>query len=389
MKKILYISANSKPEDDSASKTVARKLINEVLNECRYRIPQKLGKKLESTHDKCNCKDDNKDYTNGESSKQNIEKTFCEEKNASIVCEEKISNEIKKPLDEKNKSVTVKNNKDEVKDCKTDNKAQKPCCSSNEKQHESKEDNCCSTDKKHTDDKCCEDHKGHSHHGENCCGEGHSHKHQHDHMKEYSDKIKEFIYPFKEENEEWKECNEFVLEEIDLFKDYIPNLTHELYECRNTLVEGTNDCFNNLTDDQKKDSDRIKELAMQFKDADIYIIAAPVWSLLFPAPLKQYIDCIMLNGITASINKNECKGLLDDKERKMVFVESVGGEMPILIKHKLDHSCAYLKDIAKFLKISKFEELLVDGTGYTEHEKQAAIEEAFEDIPHIVKMLIK
>ena len=38
---------------------------------------------------------------------------------------------------------------------------------------------------------------------------------------------------------------------------------------------------------------RIRALCDQFISANVYVIAAPMWSLSFPAPLKEYIDCIM------------------------------------------------------------------------------------------------
>ena len=114
-----------------------------------------------------------------------------------------------------------------------------------------------------------------------------------------------------------------------------------------------------------------------------------MWNMLFPAPLKQYIDCIVCNERTVKINEDEVQGLLGDKVRKMVFVQSCGGELPLIFKPKLDHSATYLKDLFKFMGISKFMELLVDGTGYTEYEKETAIAEACEDVPYFIKTLLK
>lgn len=449
MKKILYISVNSKEEADSASKTVARKLINEVLSECKYRVPKTHKRHSEHFHgsdnkcddNECLCKDEFHNYIDIESHKDDIKRACCEEKskpidekiqNEKIVCETKYdvdnhnSNEVKektkcevtdmnnmaksaleKHKDENAKAPEESNVKeDNLNQAKTVDNEEKKCCGSNSSEeskyedkkasecsamkHEEKKEECCSSHDKSQEktSECC-DEKHHHHHGEECYEKEHHH-HHHEDEKCCGEKVMDFIHnKMCDKDEDWEECNEFVVEEIDLYKDYIPLLRHEYYECRNTVVEGPGPCYENLTDEQRKDVERIKELAMQFKEADIYIIAAPMWSLLFPAPLKQYIDCIMLNGVTATINKHECKGLLDDKERKMVFVQSVGGELPILIKSRLDHSSGYLKDIAKFLKISKFEELLVDGTGYTQYEKEEAIYEATKDIPHIAKMLIK
>jgi FMN-dependent NADH-azoreductase len=48
----------------------------------------------------------------------------------------------------------------------------------------------------------------------------------------------------------------------------------------------------------------------------------------------------------------------------------------------------YIENIIKFMGIKKFEELLVDGTGFTEQEKKEAIDKAegkIDDIIHSMK----
>ncbi|WP_297518430.1 NAD(P)H-dependent oxidoreductase [uncultured Clostridium sp.] len=411
MKKILYISVNSKSESDSASKTVARKLIDEVLCQCRYKVP----KCNENIYVFDGYDDDLGQASNYKKSSEccENEKEVCCETNHELVCfDEGIEVHDEKNEEEHGKVCDLKENKYEIDklDVEEDDKDEtveeynvetteikekhksKVCCDdinefikdcSQDVYNGMNEEDCDKTKHHHHNDnhesECCESNNGHHHHHE-CCDE------KHDHMHGYCAYDEEHHC---HDTEDWEECNDFIVEEIDLYKDYIPLLTHEFYSCRNTLVDGPGPCYEELTHVQRKDMARIKELAIQFKEADIYIIAAPMWSLLFPAPLKQYLDCVILNGVTTKINDKVCKGLLDDKERKMVFVQSVGGELPILLKYKLDHSAAYLKDISKFLGISKFTELLVDGTGYTANEKEDAICEAIKDVAHIAKSLIK
>ena len=50
-----------------------------------------------------------------------------------------------------------------------------------------------------------------------------------------------------------------------------------------------------------------------------------MWSLSFPAPLKEYIDCIVELDKTMSITEKKGKGLSRPEERKMVYVQSSGG----------------------------------------------------------------
>lgn len=409
MKKILYISANSKCEKDSASKTVARMLINEIMSN-----DKKGGKcKDEKIQDHLACaKDGMKDFIiNALDADSKEDKSYCNEKscecnddNNSIV-KENIKNGIENVKEKMETSIdhiphkhqedfdthkTMHSNIEKhihqhvhgkecsdigKEECIHDDLGKEDTCNI-------KKEECCDSKEKDVDMKatteCCNSAKvlahikAHMNSSNNTCDFEKIHEHIKKHMETYGVAC---------------EGAEYVIEEVDVYKDYIPVLTHEYFDCRNTKASDEN--YEGLNEDGKKAVDRIKELAEQFKSADIYIIAAPMWSLFFPAPLKQYFDCVILDGTTVSISQKEVKGLLDDKVRKMVFVQSVGGHLPIFVKTKLDHSSAYLKDISKFMGISKYEELLVDGTGFTESQKENAIKEAEDEIPDIVKMLKK
>lgn len=85
----------------------------------------------------------------------------------------------------------------------------------------------------------------------------------------------------------------------------------------------------------KEEVKRIIELSEQFKNADLYVIAAPLWTLSFPAPLKEYIDCVVQNKITIKVTPEEVKGLLDDKQREMVYIQSSGEKFLGLLKEYL------------------------------------------------------
>ncbi|MGL4740269.1 MAG: NAD(P)H-dependent oxidoreductase [Sarcina sp.] len=398
MKKILYISVNSKEECDSASKTVARALIDEVLSECRYRIPRYKDHNHNIDEECCDiphhhhhhniCCDEHHHhhhydnercegkYEHGAKNEccegkhhhhHHFEEKCCDEHEKFNISNEDTLNEgINTNVDKKEELIAQQITNDIL----DENQAEETLKEKAKEYYEKIKDNTCCEEKSEQEcnskeNKCCEADEECDSKESKCCE---------------SD---------KKNNDEWEECNDFIVEEVDLYKDYIPVLTHEFFKCKNTLVDGVGPCCDSMSEEKKKDLDRIRELAYQFKEADVYIIAAPVWSLLFPAPLKQYLDCVILNGITAKISKHECRGLLNDKERKMIFVQSVGGELPMLLRCKLDYSTPYLKDISKFLGISKFMDLLVDGTGYTECEKRDAINEALKDVPSIARRIIK
>ena len=61
-----------------------------------------------------------------------------------------------------------------------------------------------------------------------------------------------------------------------------------------------------------------------------------------------------------------------------------GGNVPWMLRPILNKGLNYVEDIIKFMGIKKFEELLVDDTGFTEEEKQEAINKASEKIDDII-----
>ena len=173
---------------------------------------------------------------------------------------------------------------------------------------------------------------------------------------------RKFINKFLQKNKD------FQVEEIDLYKEHIPRLEYQYFEKRNCIVN--EDDAKKLNDKDQKEVQRIRALCDQFISANVYVIAAPMWSLSFPAPLKEYIDCIMQDQKTIKFEGKKIEPLLNDKPRTMVYIQSSGGNVPWMLRPILNKGLNYVEDIIKFMGIKKFEELLVDDTGFTEEEKQ-------------------
>lgn len=176
---------------------------------------------------------------------------------------------------------------------------------------------------------------------------------------------------------------DFVLEELDLYQCHIPRLEYEYFEKRNCMIKEED--FSKLNEKQQEEVHKIVKLVDQFKEADLYVIAAPMWSLSFPAPLKEYIDCIVMDGKTIKISENKMEGLLNDKPRTMVYIQSSGAPVPWMLRSVFNKGLDYVRDIMKYIGIKKFEELLVDGTGFTEEERRDAIEEANKEINKLIE----
>lgn len=179
---------------------------------------------------------------------------------------------------------------------------------------------------------------------------------------------------------------DFKVEEVDLYKDHIPRLEYQYFESRNCIINEED--AKKLPQKEQDEVRRIRELCEQFASADMYVIAAPMWSLSFPAPLKEYIDCVVQVGKTISFEDGKMpKGLLADKYRALVYIESAGGNIPWVLDSIMDKGENYIKSIMKVLGIKKVKQLKVDDTGTTEEDRQKAIDKAENDIKNILDKL--
>ncbi|MDI9510062.1 MAG: FMN-dependent NADH-azoreductase [Clostridiales bacterium] len=190
-----------------------------------------------------------------------------------------------------------------------------------------------------------------------------------------------FINKFK------KKYPDFTVEELDLYKAHIPRLEYQYYESRNCIIN--EEATKALPEKEQKEVQTIVELCNQFISADVYVIASPMWSLSFPAPLKEYIDCIVQANRTITFPEKGSKpqGLLNDKPRTLVYIQSSGADIPFLMRPLLNKGLNYIEDIMKSLGISNFERLLVDGTGTTEEERITAIKKAEENIDDVINKI--
>lgn len=181
-----------------------------------------------------------------------------------------------------------------------------------------------------------------------------------------------------------KKYPEFTVEELDLYKAHIPRLEYQYYQSRNCIIN--EDATKDLPQKEQEEVKTIVNLCNQFVSSDIYVIASPMWSLSFPAPLKEYIDCIVQANRTITFPEKGSKpqGLLNDKPRTVIYIQSSGADIPLIMRPILNRGLNYIEDIMKSMGISSFDRLLVDGTGTTEIERLEAIEKAKEKIDGII-----
>jgi FMN-dependent NADH-azoreductase len=190
---------------------------------------------------------------------------------------------------------------------------------------------------------------------------------------------REFVNRFLAKNPDYE------LIENDICNEYVPELNYKYYMGRAELVSG--EAYDKLTKEEKQAVDRIKELSEQFVSADAYVIAAPMWSAFFPARLITYIDCVIQKDKVIKINEEEVEGLLMDKKRTAVYIQSSGGIFPRILSGKVNHGTNYLEDIFSFIGIKDFHKLMVEGTGKDKLGIEGAEEKAFEEMDKIIEKM--
>ena len=117
-------------------------------------------------------------------------------------------------------------------------------------------------------------------------------------------------------------------EEVDLYKIALSPLDAEGIEAREK-ASSANDF-----------SDPAFKLAAQFAKADIIVIAAPYWDLMFPAVVKNYFESVTVSGLTFVYGENGIpKGLC--KAKRLIYVTTSGG--PIIHNFGYEYAAALAK----------------------------------------------
>ena len=119
------------------------------------------------------------------------------------------------------------------------------------------------------------------------------------------------------------------VEEVKLYNEQLLPLSLKEMELRDKSAKN------------KDFSDSQFNHAKQFANADIIVIAAPYWDLMFPAVLKSYFENITVNGLTFVYGENGipyglCKG------KRLIYVTTSGG--PIIYNFGFDYVSALAKN---------------------------------------------
>jgi FMN-dependent NADH-azoreductase len=163
---------------------------------------------------------------------------------------------------------------------------------------------------------------------------------------------------------------------INIFKKSLPAFDFEAASAKYKILHNKEH-----SQEDRQIWDEIVSVIDEFKSADKYVMAVPMWNFSIPYRLKQYIDIIIQPGYTFSVNEDgSYKGLVGDKPIFVAYAR--GGEYPEGTEQQaFDMQKKYLELILGFIGFADIRTVVVEPTlaGGPDVAKQrvdAAIEKA-------------
>jgi FMN-dependent NADH-azoreductase len=163
---------------------------------------------------------------------------------------------------------------------------------------------------------------------------------------------------------------------IDLFSAKIPEFDFVAASGKYKIMRGKPH-----SPEEKQAWDKVVAVIAEFKDADKYVLAVPMWNFSIPYRLKQYIDVIVQPGQTFTVDSGgNYKGLVTGKP---VFVAyASGGDYPLgTPAEAFDFQKKYISLILGFMGLTDVRSVVVaptlaGGPEVAEQKRSAAIEKA-------------
>ncbi|MCX6353425.1 MAG: NAD(P)H-dependent oxidoreductase [Candidatus Aureabacteria bacterium] len=174
-----------------------------------------------------------------------------------------------------------------------------------------------------------------------------------------------FLEPFRSSHPDW------VIEELDLFKETLPSLTMKRVDGKYVLLGGK-DLYGELKEAWQEIIAHIE----RFMSADAYLISTPMWNFSIPYLLKQYIDIIVQPKFLFRYTEKGVEGLA--KNRKMIVITSRGGEYATPETKNADLQEPYLRLIFGFVGITDITFIIAQPMDMGAEVQEAKIRQAQE-----------
>lgn len=171
------------------------------------------------------------------------------------------------------------------------------------------------------------------------------------------------------------------IEELNLYdpSTYIPIMDKFMFN-----YEGVQ-----LTDKEKTDKKRQKELLIQWKNSEAVFIYMPLHNFNVVSKFKDYIDNIVIVNETFKCEEESLVGL-DKSDKQITFVITSGGEFDKHIQYvNLDFAVQYVRGIFSVLGIDKIKVLRVEGLDLVFNNKEKIVEKAIIDLKEWIEEFSK
>jgi len=144
---------------------------------------------------------------------------------------------------------------------------------------------------------------------------------------------------------------------LDIFKEKLPAFDGLTAQAKYTILHGQKHSKEELQAWKK-----VEKIIEQFKSADKYVLAVPMWNFGIPYRLKQYIDILVQPGYTFSYSpETGYKGLVAGKPLLAVYAR--GGEYPPGSPGEaLDLQTKYLQLILGFIGFTNVRSVIIEPT---------------------------
>ena len=181
-----------------------------------------------------------------------------------------------------------------------------------------------------------------------------------------------FIDSFKEAHPDAQ------IQELRLYEVAIPEIDLDLLTGWSSL--GAGEHFAHLSNAQQNKITMFNTYTQQFLDADVIMIANPLWNLSIPTRLKAWIDTVVVSGRTFRYNdKGEAEGMAQGK--RVVHVQTSGGHF-----NAQDPACTYIKGVFTFLGCD-VDQIVAEGMDHAPDEADQIMSEAAKKVRELVQRL--
>ncbi|MGG1518094.1 NAD(P)H-dependent oxidoreductase [Paenibacillus oryzisoli] len=148
-----------------------------------------------------------------------------------------------------------------------------------------------------------------------------------------------------------------IIEQIDLYDEDIPEINSTVLKAWEKLASG-----GELTEEEKRVTNKMNEILQQFKSAKKYVIIMPLHNFNIPSRLKNYMDNILIARETFKYTKSGSVGLLTDG-RSLLLIQGSGAiytNNDWYTDNEFSHK--YLKSMFNFLGVEDYQIIRAQGT---------------------------